>query len=104
MHGGKDPSDSERTDRALALTGTLEALASHLERIPGRRKTLLLFSEGLDYDQADVLGKVQRNASDVMRGMGRAVGALMRTNVALVRRRSPRRSTRRTRTCSKRRF
>src|SRR6185436_13379605 len=30
-----------------------------------------------------VLGKVQRNASDVMRGMGRAVGALMRTNVAL---------------------
>ena len=83
MHGGKDPSDSERTDRALALTGTLEALASHLERISGRRKTLLLFSEGLDYDQADVLGKVQRNASDVMRAMGRAVGALMRTNVAL---------------------
>ena len=30
-----------------------------------------------------MLGKVQRNASDVMRGMGRAVGALMRTNVAL---------------------
>ncbi len=56
MHAGKDPSDSERTDRALALTGTLEALASHLERIPGRRKTLLLFSEGVDYDQADVLG------------------------------------------------
>ena len=83
MHAGKDPSDSERTDRALGLTSTLEALASHLERISGRRKTLLLFSEGLDYDQADVLGKVQRNASDVMRGMGRATGALMRTNVAL---------------------
>jgi VWFA-related protein len=83
MHGGRDPSDGERTDRALALTGTLEALANHLERIPGRRKTLLLFSEGVDYDQGDVLGKVQRNASDVMRGMGRAIGALMRTNVAL---------------------
>ena len=83
MHNGRDPSDGERTDRALALTGTLEALASHLERISGRRKTLLLFSEGVDYDQADVLGKVQRNASDVMRGMGRAMGALMRTNVAL---------------------
>ena len=83
MHAGHDPSDSERTDRAVALAGTLEALATHLERISGRRKTLLLFSEGIDYDQADVLGKVQRNASDVMRGMGRAIGALMRSNVAL---------------------
>ena len=83
MHAGHDPSDSERTDRALAVAGTLDALANHLERISGRRKTLLLFSEGVDYDQADVLGKVQRNASDVMRGMGRAIGALMRSNVAL---------------------
>jgi VWFA-related protein len=83
MHAGHDPSDSERTDRAVALAGTLEALANHLERISGRRKTLLLFSEGIDYDQADVLGKVQRNASEVMRGMGRAIGALMRSNVAL---------------------
>jgi len=83
MHAGHDPSDSERTDRAVALASTLEALANHLERISGRRKTLLLFSEGIDYDQADVLGKVQRSANDVMHGMGRAIGALMRTNVAL---------------------
>jgi hypothetical protein len=83
MHNGKDPSDSERSGRALALTGTLEALASHLERISGRRKSLLLFSEGVDYDQGDVLGNVQRNASDVRRGMSRAIGALMRTNVSL---------------------
>jgi VWFA-related protein len=83
MHGGKDPSDSERSGRALALSGTLEALAAHLERIPGRRKSLLLFSEGVDYNTADVLGQVQRNASDVMRSMSRAIGALMRTNVAV---------------------
>lgn len=83
MHEGRDPSDGERMNRALALAGTLEALSNHLERIPGQRKSLLLFSEGVDYDQGDVLGKVQRNASDVMRGMSRAMGALMRTNVAL---------------------
>jgi len=83
MHNGRDPSDSERRDRAVALSGTLEALANHLERISGRRKTLLLFSEGIDYDQADVMGKVQQSANDVMRGMSRAIGALMRTNVAL---------------------
>ena len=52
MHGGKDPSDSERSDRALALTSTLEALASHLERILGTAQALLLFSEGVDYNMA----------------------------------------------------
>ncbi len=83
IHGGKDPSDGERANRALALSGTLEALAAHLERIPGRRKSWLLFSEGVDYDTADVFGQVQRNASDVMRSMSRAIGALMRTNVAV---------------------
>jgi VWFA-related protein len=83
MHDGRDPSDGERMNRALALVSTLEALSKHLERIPGQRKSLLLFSEGVDYDQGDVLGKVQRNASEVMRGMSRAMGALMRTNVAL---------------------
>ena len=83
IHGGKDPSDGERANRALALSGTLEALAAHLERIPGRRKSWLLFSEGVDYDTADVFGQVQRNATDVMRSMSRAIGALMRTNVAV---------------------
>ena len=83
MHDGHDPSDGERTARARGLTGTLEVLAAHLERIPGRRKSLLLFSEGIDYDTTDVMGTVQRNASDVTRAMSRAIGALMRTNVAL---------------------
>lgn len=83
MHGGKDPSDGERAGRAQALSATLEALARHLERVPGRRKALLLFSEGIDYDTTDVMGETQRYASDVMRAMERALNALMRTNVAM---------------------
>ena len=83
VHGGKDPSDGERAGRAQALTATLEALARHLERVPGRRKALLLFSEGIDYDTTDVMGDIQRYASDVMRAMDRALSALMRTNVAM---------------------
>ena len=86
----RDPSDGERTDRALALTGTLEALAAHLERIPGPAQDAAAVQRGDRLRQGDVLGKVQRNASDVMRGMGRAIGALMRTNVALYADRSPR--------------
>ena len=82
-HGGKDPSDHERADRAQALASTLDALAGHLGRVERRRKTLLLFSEGIDYNTADVMGSVQRHASDVIRGMNRAVTGLMRTNVSL---------------------
>ena len=83
MHGGLDPDDGERASRAYSLTNTLEALARHLERIEGRRKSLLLFSEGIEYDTTDVLGQAQRYASEVTHAMDRATGALMRTNVAM---------------------
>ena len=48
-----------------------------------RRKAVLLFSEGIGYNQFDIMGTQQRYSSDVMRAMNRAVGALMRANVAL---------------------
>jgi VWFA-related protein len=83
MHGGKDPSDGERLYRARSIASVLEALAGHLARVERRRKALLLFSEGVDYNVEDVLGGVQRYASDVMHAMDRAIGALMRTNVSL---------------------
>jgi VWFA-related protein len=83
MHGGKDPDDGERANRASSLTRTLEAIAVHAERIEGRRKALLLFSEGIDYDTSDIMGESQRYATEVTRAMGGAAGALMRTNVVL---------------------
>ena len=83
MYGGKDPSDGERLDRARSLSSVLEALAGHLARVERRRKALLLFSEGVDYNVEDVMGGVQRYASEVMHTMDRAIGALMRTNVSL---------------------
>ncbi|MEO8076981.1 MAG: VWA domain-containing protein [Acidobacteriota bacterium] len=83
MHGGKDPDDGERANRAASLTSTLEAIARHVDRIEGRRKALLLFSEGIEYDTSDMLGDAQRYASEVTHAMERATGALMRTNVAM---------------------
>jgi VWFA-related protein len=83
LHAGRDPSDPERANRAESLSGVLDALAAHLGRIPGRRKSLLLFSEGIDYDVLDVMGVLQRRSSDVRTAIDRAIGALMRTNVAL---------------------
>ena len=83
LHGGKDPSDEERADRARRLSSILQSLAAHLNRVERRRKALLLFSEGIDYNLDDLMGGVQRNASDVSRAIEQAVGALMRTNVSL---------------------
>ena len=38
MHGGKDPEDGERANRASSLNSTLEAIARHAERIEGRAR------------------------------------------------------------------
>lgn len=83
VHGGKDPSDAERADRAQSLSSVLEKLAGHLARVERRRKALLLFSEGVDYNLADVMGGVQRRGSSVLAAAQRAVGALMRTDVSV---------------------
>ncbi len=56
LHQGMDPNDGERGDRVRALTSVLQALATHLARIGSRRKSMLLFSEGIDYDMLDVMG------------------------------------------------
>lgn len=83
IHGGKDPSDSERAGRARALADVLEALARHLARVAHRRTTLLLFSEGIEYDVSDVLGRVQQYTNEVSRATQRAIEALMRSNVSI---------------------
>ena len=83
LHQGRDPSDDERANRVRSVTSVLEALAAHLARIESRRKSMLLFSEGIDYDMLDVLGKLQRQSSDVMKALNQAIGALMRSNVSV---------------------
>ena len=83
MHQGMDPSDGERTNRVRALASVLDALAGHLARVENRRKSLLLFSEGIDYDMLDVTGKLQRYSSEVMKALDEAIGALMRSNVSM---------------------
>jgi VWFA-related protein len=83
VHGGKDPSDAEHAYRARSLSSVLETLAGHLARVERRRKALLLFSEGIDYNVADLMGGVQEHASSVLAATQRAVGALMRTDVSL---------------------
>ena len=48
-----DPSDLERGQRAVGVLNSMKNLAEFLGGVRGRRKALLLFSEGLDYPMAD---------------------------------------------------
>jgi VWFA-related protein len=50
-----DLSDRDRGSQAESMLVTLRQVAAWLGGIHGRRKTLLLFSEGIDYDLTDLL-------------------------------------------------
>lgn len=83
MRDGRDPNDEERAYHATAVAGALESLARHLARVETRRKALLFFSEGIDYNTTDIFGKFQRRASDVAKAFERPIGALARANVVV---------------------
>jgi VWFA-related protein len=76
-----DPLEFERAQNARTTLTALRQLAEFMEGIRGRRKTILLVSEGISYDVLDVFantsaGIVQQQASD-------AVAAATRGNVAI---------------------
>jgi VWFA-related protein len=76
------PRDPEEAHRAHNATQTLRALGSLSEfmtGVRGRRKALVLFSEGIDYDVIDVISNP--NATDVLQETRDAIGAATRANV-----------------------
>jgi len=78
-----DPADLERTYNARKSMETLTNVARELGGVHGRRKAVLYFSEGIDYDTLDVMRSVQRDATGVLGAMGGAIGAATRYNVAV---------------------
>ncbi|MEP7117564.1 MAG: VWA domain-containing protein [Acidobacteriota bacterium] len=71
-------------ERGLTARTTLEAirnLATYLGGISGRRKAIIYFSEGIDYDISDVFNN--RSASSVMDATRDAINAATRANVAI---------------------
>jgi VWFA-related protein len=56
-----DPSNLERGQRATGVLDTLRSLAEYLEGVPGRRKALLWFSEGIDYPMAETFSSPSGN-------------------------------------------
>lgn len=83
LRDGQDPNDAERAYRARASMATLADVTRVLASAAGRRKALLYFSEGIDYNVADVMGSVQRYASEVTHTMADALSAATRANVTV---------------------
>jgi len=76
-----DIDDAERGYQARAALDTMKQLADYLSGISGRRKALVLFSEGVDYDITDVMNN--RDATVLMDATRDLLSAATRANVAI---------------------
>ena len=74
-----DINDIERGQRALGVLGQLKNYAEFLANVRGRRKAMVLFSEGIDYPVHDIFGA--HDASAVLNAMEDAISAAARANV-----------------------
>ena len=76
-----DPYDAERGFNARQTLELVKNVAGWMTDIHGRRKALILFSEGIDYDIYDVFNN--RSATSVMQDARDAIAAAQRANVAI---------------------
>ena len=74
-----DPLDRERGFYASSTLGTLRSLADFMGSIRGRRKAILMFSEGIDYPILDVFDS--RDASTILNDTRDAIAAASKANV-----------------------
>ena len=76
-----DIDDMERGYQARTALDTIKNLSEYLGNIRGRRKALVLFSEGIDYDITNVFEN--RDATTVMDATREVLAAATRANVAV---------------------
>jgi VWFA-related protein len=76
-----DPYDAERGFKARRTLEMVSDVATWMRDIRGRRKALLLFSEGIDYDIYDVFNN--RSASTLIADARDAIAAAQRANVGI---------------------
>ena len=75
-----DADDQIRAYNVRMAIDTLRSVATYLQGVRGRRKAVLFFSEGIDYDITNVFEN--REAFSVMENVRDAIGAATRSNVA----------------------
>ena len=81
-----DLNDVERGNNAQSMLGTLRQVSAWLGGIHGRRKTLLLFSEGIPYDLSDLIrGPLERPspAGSIASDLRDTLAMTARSNVSI---------------------
>lgn len=76
-----DANELQRYTNARNAMRMLASLSDYLAGIRGRRKAVVLFSEGVNYDINNLVGN--GHASDIRREMQNAIGAATRANVSI---------------------
>jgi VWFA-related protein len=76
----RDMSEAERAHKARSTLSTLKSVADYMSGIRGRRKAVLFFSEGIDYDVNNPIQN--RYASDLLEETQEAIAAATRANVS----------------------
>jgi VWFA-related protein len=76
----RDLSEAERAFKARNTYSTLRQVADYLAGVRGRRKAVVFFSEGVDYDIDNPI--YNRYASDIRNEMLAAIAAATRANVS----------------------
>ena len=82
----RDLDDKERGFQARNTLDTIRNLAQYLGNIRGRRKAIVMFSEGIDYDIYDIMSidnSGATEASAVMDATRDMLAAATRANVAI---------------------
>jgi len=75
-----DPSDVERGLRAVNVLNSMKNLAEFMGGVRGRRKAMLLFSEGLDYPMAEAFTD-STSGNEIIRATQDAMTAAAQANV-----------------------
>jgi VWFA-related protein len=84
MNSEAKANDFERGYKAQRTLEVLKNVADYLAGIRGRRKAVVLFSEGIDYDITQMIGNdTAQFGSQVMDATREAVGAATRSNVSI---------------------
>jgi VWFA-related protein len=79
----RDPYDLQRVNDARASLEILEGTARAFGGLEGRRKAIVWFGEGIDYDTLDVTGRAQRDGSAILASTREALAAATRHGVAV---------------------